>query len=304
MTLDRPITITTGTLVKALGLVALALLLFAIRDVLVTIFVALVMSTAIDPSVSALQRRGIPRPAGIAIIFFGILAVVVLLAVLFVPLAIERTQSFAQSMPEIYERTLRQLRRSGNETLVGVIQQGIQVVSQAAGQALRALATRAPDAFGGLLSGLGVLVLTFYMGMQQDEIKRAAVDLAPVRYRPHVVQLARRIKVRLGNWLWGQLLLAFFVGAVTFAGLLILDVEFPFVLALIAGVTEFIPVIGPLIGAVPAILVAVADQPILGVWVAALYLGIQQFENHVLVPRIMASTTGLNPIVVLIAVLI
>lgn len=94
------------------------------------------------------------------------------------------------------------------------------------------------------------------------------------------------------------------VGLLSYAGLLLLHVKFALVLALLAGVTELIPVIGPFIGAVPAILVAASDHAMLGLWVALLYVVIQQLENHLLVPRIMAEGTGLNPIAVIIAILV
>ena len=116
-------------------------------------------------------------------------------------------------------------------------------------------------------------------------------------------RLFDRVKQRLGLWLRGQLLLGAVVAVLSYVGLLLLHVKFALVLALLAGVTELIPVIGPFIGAVPAVLVAASDHALLGLWVALLYVGIQQLENHLLVPRIMAEATGLNPIAVIVAIL-
>ena len=301
---DRPIVVSTRTLLTAVILVVAAMLVYVLKGVLVTVFVAMVMSAAMDPSITRLERRGVPRPVGLAIIFFGIVALVVVLLVVFVPLVVDQAQQLAAHLPEIYQRNLDQLRRNGYGHIALAVQNGVASLAASSGTAARTAFGSALNFVRALLSVFGALVLTFYMAMQQQQLKFNALELSPPRHRPRIARLLRTTKVRLGQWLRGQLLLGLVIGVVSYGGLLVLQVKFALVLALLAGVTELIPVVGPIIGAIPAVIVALADEPVKGLWVALTYIAIQQLENHLLVPRIMANATGLNPITVIVAILI
>jgi predicted PurR-regulated permease PerM len=108
----------------------------------------------------------------------------------------------------------------------------------------------------------------------------------------------------LGDWLRGQLILGLIIGTLTLIGLLAFKVEFAVVLALIAGLTELIPIIGPFIGAIPAVIVAFSQDPVLALIVMGLYIVIQQLENNLIVPRVMSKATGLNPVIVIVSILV
>jgi predicted PurR-regulated permease PerM len=301
---DIAFVVRTRTLVQFVAIVAIALLLFYLRDVLVTVFVAAVLSAAIDPSIVWLEQRGLPRMAALFIIVLGIVALFVAVLVTFVPLALDQGQQFAANIPDFYQRNLQQLRDRGYDSIATAIQNGVHTASQQLGPYMRSFFGGALTALRGIVSAFGIVVLTFYMAMQQQVLKSTALDFTPPAARPRVVRILRTIKVRLGQWLRGQLLLGAVIGGMSYLGLLILHVKFALVLALLAGLTEMIPIIGPIAGAIPAILVAASDEPVRGLYVAALYVLIQQSENHILVPRVMSSTTGLNPITVLVALLV
>jgi len=304
MAFERTIVVSTRSIVTFFGLAIAVLLLYVLRDVLVTVFVALVLSAAIDPSVSALQRRGLPRPVGLAAIIGLILAVIVTLILTFVPMVVDQAQQLVGHVPEIYGRVLESLRRSGYPQVATSLENGVRAGAAGAGVLARSFFGRALNFVTGLLSVFGVFVLTIYMAMQQQVMKATVIELSPPRYRARIGRLARTVKTRLGQLLRGQLLLGAVIGGCSYVGLLLLHVKFSLVLALLAGVTEMIPVIGPIVGAIPAILIAASDQPIMGLWVGLMYVAIQQLENHLLVPRIMASVTGLNPITVLVGLLV
>jgi predicted PurR-regulated permease PerM len=299
----RTIVISTRTMLLFLVMVAVALLLFYLRDVLVTVFVAAVISAAMDPSIVVLEKRGLPRPAALAIIFFGTLGLIVAVLVTFVPLVVEQVQQLSAQLPDLYRNLLERLRSTGNGQVATAVENGVRSISQGAGTYARTFFGGAITLIRGVVSAFGVMVLTFYMVMQQEQMKRAAIGLAPPAHRNRVGHVLRTIEVRLGQWLRGQLLLGAVIGGVSYVGLLALHVKYALVLALLAGVTELVPIIGPIIGAIPAVLMAASDEPIRGLYVALMYLVIQQTESHILVPRVMSSTTGLNPIVVLVAVL-
>ena len=199
----RVITISPQTMITGILLVIGALLLFLLRDVLVTVFVATVLSAAIDPSITSLERRGLPRPIGLAIIMFLLIGGVAFLVVTFFPLIMDQSQQFLAHLPEIYRRNLDQLRVNGYGHIARAIEGVIATMSQSADGAVRGFFGGALSAVRGLMSLFGVIVLTLYMVMGQKDLKAGALELTAPRIRPRVSRLLREIKSRLGQWLRG-----------------------------------------------------------------------------------------------------
>lgn len=301
--------ISTSTILKILAFILAAVFVNSIRDVLLLVFISLVLAAAIDPSITLLERRGVPRGFGVAIIYILLLAVLSLVVVLLIPVLVTQTEQFARQVPVLYNKVFSAFQSVSDTAVISSLQQALESFSQSLGNVTSGFFSRVFGFFGGLFAFFGVLVMTFYLTMEEKGMKRLAMDLAPVRYRPYLTKLFHRIEDRLGRWLRGQLLLGLIIFALTLVGLLILRVDYPFVLALIAGISELVPAVGPLIGAIPAVLVALSGgalsgHPLDAIWVAVLYIVIQQLENHLIVPRVMASATGLNPVIVIIALLV
>lgn len=298
------VSISTTTILKVV-LIGLALWFLAtISQVLVIVFVALVLAAAIDPWITRLERMGMARGWAMAIIFVGAIALLSLIVILFVPLVVDQLGKFTQAFPKLYERVFSLYQNNQDSVALETIQKGLQNLNSALSDVTKGIFSSVFGFFGGLISVIGVLVLTFYLTLEEKGMKRIAIDLAPAKYRPYLIQLFNRIEDRLGDWLRGQLILGLIIGSLTLVGLLLLKVEYAVVLALIAGVTELIPIIGPFIGAIPAVIVAFSQDPILAVFVIGLYIVIQQLENNLIVPRVISKATGLNPVIVIVAILV
>jgi predicted PurR-regulated permease PerM len=138
----------------------------------------------------------------------------------------------------------------------------------------------------------------------KNGIENFLASVVPERYEDYVTDLWRRVEVKVGLWLQGQMLLALIVGLLVFVGLTLLKVKFALLFGLLAMALEIVPIAGPVIAAIPAILMAFIQSPTLGLWVLIMWVVIQQTENHVLVPLILGKTTGLNPVVVILAILV
>jgi predicted PurR-regulated permease PerM len=128
--------------------------------------------------------------------------------------------------------------------------------------------------------------------------------VTPKEHETYVLNLWQRAQKKMGQWLQGQLFLAIVVGVLVYIGLSLLGIRFALLLAIIAGILELVPYIGPVLSAIPAVILAFFQMPILALWVLILYIIIQQLENYLLVPVIMKKVVGLNPVVVIIALLI
>lgn len=149
-----------------------------------------------------------------------------------------------------------------------------------------------------------VPVLTYYFLKDWRELKKGVVFLFPVNLRQKASNVIEEMGIVVSNYIRGQLLVSVAVGILVFAGMYILQVEYPLVLGLLAAITETIPIIGPIIGALPAIMLAYVVSPALAIKVVAFYLIVQQLENHIIMPKIMGQTIEIHPVIVIISLLI
>ncbi len=138
----------------------------------------------------------------------------------------------------------------------------------------------------------------------KNGVESFLVAVVPERYEPYVIDLWKRAEAKMGLWLQGQMLLALIVGLLVYVGLAVLGVRFALILAVMAMMLELVPMAGPVLAAIPALGVALLQGPQMALWVLLLYIAVQQLENHVLFPIIMGKATGMNPIVVILAILI
>ena len=175
---------------------------------------------------------------------------------------------------------------------------------RAPGQAAGTVASAVASVFTGILAVITVLILTFYLLVESDALLGGVRRLFPRPDRPRVQAAALKISTKVSAWLSGQLILGGTIGLTAAAGLYLLGVPYFYVLALLAGFGELIPVVGPIFSAVPAILVAADGVARTALFTLLFFLAQQQFENHLLVPRIMARQVGVSPVVVIVALLI
>ncbi len=293
---------------RVLGVLAVIGFFFIMRDIIALLFVALVFSAAIDPFVDSFAKRQIPRSLGILVVYVVILGVLGITLTLLIPPLVNEVRQLAENFPYYYDKLsmgVSYLRDASS----GVATQ--ESVQQMMGSLEKALATvtagvftTISSIFGGVVSFLLILVLTFYMVVDEDGIMRFLQVITPEHIHKDVTALTIKIQNKIGLWLRGQLILMLLIGVLTFIGLTIIGVPYALVLALVAGITEIIPYAGPVIGSIPAIFIAFTVSPSLGLWTVFLYVLIQQAENHLIVPKVMQKTTGLNPIIVILAVLI
>ncbi|HZZ99255.1 MAG TPA: AI-2E family transporter, partial [Candidatus Paceibacterota bacterium] len=178
---------------------------------------------------------------------------------------------------------------------------GISTYLQQASQSVVGLLV---NIFGGIFSFLAILIISFYLSVTKKGIETFLGSVVPEKYEGYVIGLWKRVEVKVGKWFQGQLLLGLIVGLITYVGLSLLHIKFALLLGLAMVVLELVPMVGPVLGAIPAVFLAFLQSPTLGLWVVVFYIIVQQLENHILVPLILGKTLNLNPVVVIIALLI
>ncbi len=147
-------------------------------------------------------------------------------------------------------------------------------------------------------------MLNLYLLLDENGIKKFFVALLPLKQKNQIVTISHKVGAGLGAWLRGQLLLGILVGILVYAGLVIIGVPYALTLALLAGVLEIIPIIGPILSAIPAILIALSISPTMALVVTGFYVLVQELENKLLVPKVMQRTVGLHPVTIIIVLLI
>ncbi len=295
-----------GTVVVLLTLLG-AYLVYRLFSIIVLVLIAFIFAAAISPMVRRLNRR-LPLAAAIGVVYLGLLAVFAALMTVIITPVVQQTTTLIQNSPRLLDQVQAQITSLQRQFNLPTVTPDLQqYVSQIAQQA-PALAAGVLNVTLGVVTSVGgvlvVLVMAFYWLLERRDIEGTWIALVPRSRRAETREVIEEIEGKLGAYVRGQLILAVIVGLFSFFGLLILGMEYVLVLALIAGIGELIPLAGPIIGAVPAVLIAFAtESPQTALLVLALYIGIQQVENNFLVPKVMQRSVGLSPLTVLLAVL-
>jgi len=153
-----------------------------------------------------------------------------------------------------------------------------------------------------LTEALSILVVSIYLTLGQSRLERFWLSLAPAARRPELLAIWREIENRLGGYVRGELLLMTSIGVLSSLGYLVIGLPYPLALGVLAGMVEFVPMVGPTLGAIPAIVVALSISPQAALLVLVYSIGIQMAENNILVPRLMGRSVGVSPVVVILAV--
>lgn len=296
------IEISLKSVIYFLGLIVLIIVAWKIRWVLVALFIAFVLMSGFAPLVDWLTKNGVNKTFAIALTYLLAIGFLAILFFLALPPLILETRDFVSRLP-FYVDTFSisfnntQIPGVSNDTLT-------EIVSKRLDQTLSNLLQFALNVFNIFISFITIAVFTFYLLLEREKVKRNIPILFPHLPRKEVEDLAHRVEQKTGAWVRGQLILMVSVGLATFIGLTLLGVEFALPLAVIAGLLELVPIIGPIISAIPAVIIAFTQGPLLGLATLALYLLIQQLENNILVPKVMEKVVGLSPLITIFAILV
>lgn len=303
------IAISTGTIIRAIALVLLLWLLYEVRQLVGVVLFSIVIASAIEPPTSWLVRRRIPRILSVIIVYLIALAVLGLLFYLVVPTLFREFADFAGVFPKsisdpfdllVLEQALPKLPAVLSGLFVNVLEY-LQGLLASIGAGLLRLTGAL---FANALSLALIVVLSFYLSVQDKGIEKFLRVITPVQHERYIVGLWNRTRGKIGAWLKGQLILGVIVGILVYLGLTILRVDYAFTFALLAAVFELIPIFGPILSAVPPVALALITSPTLAIYVIILYIAIQQLENHLIYPLVVTKVVGVPPIVSILALVI
>jgi len=286
-------------------------LLYRFSQVVFVLFIAIVMGTVIRPVVAWLHRRGLPRIAGVILVYLLLLALLISFVLLLFPLIVEQGTTIAAAVPGYYQSLREWMVTYPNPLIVRLseflpaalpglepVQQTGQQMLASAGQALGYVTLAAK----GILIATAILLLAFHWTLDGPGNIRSLLLLVPKGQRESIRELISAMETKVGFYIAGQAFLCLVIGIMALVAYLLIGLPNALVLALVAGVLEAVPMIGPLLGAIPAAVIALSIAPSKLIWVIVATLVIQQIENSVLVPRVMRKAVGVNPFVSLLAI--
>ncbi len=269
--------------------------LYYIRDIIMQVFVALLLMIILNPLVKRLSRFKIPRPVSIMIVYLLVFGVFAVSLASVAPHLVEQTTNFAVGLPKylanlgISPRVSDQLGQqllSGLGNIPGqVVQFTVKILSN-------------------VVVLLTILTFAFYLLLTRDTIQKELSKYLGERKSKEVDKIISELEYKLGGWARGQFLLMLSVGTLMYVGLVLLGIPYSLPLAILAGILEAVPYVGPILSAIPSVVIGFGISPLMGLSTTALAFLIQQLENLILVPKIMEKSAGISPIVILLGIAI
>jgi predicted PurR-regulated permease PerM len=286
--------------------------MWAARDALMLIYVSAIIAMGFSPLVRMIEHpsrrkraRRLPRTAAILLIYVIIIGIVVLIGLLVLPRLVDQAGALWKRAPQAFNDLQRFLIRHNLMTHRVTIEEAVQSApSGSGGNAVGTLLSAVWGVIGGVFGVVTILILSFYLLVEAQGLFEWTIRLFPNPSRAHVASVARESVRKVSAWLGAQFILAAVMGTFAAIGLGLMGVPYFYVVALIAALGETIPIVGPVIGGVTAVGVALIVSPKLALTVGIYFLVLHQLEANILVPKIMEKRVGVSPVTVMVALLI
>jgi predicted PurR-regulated permease PerM len=295
------------TIMLLAAVAVVAWIAYLALNALLLIYVSVLLAIGFGPIVRVIERRPfgrLPRWFAILIVYLLIVGVLTIAGFLVIPTLVHQAQDLWTRLPVLIDRAQTFLIDRGLLKDRISLEEAVRRAPGTPAAAVGRVAAAITNIFVGVLAAITLLILTFYLLVESASLFAAFARLFPREARPRVLEVSNKISGKVSAWLSGQLILAGVIGTTAAAGLWLLGVPYFYVLALLAAIGEMIPIFGPILSAVPAVLAGLSVSPQTGLFVAVFWLVQQQVENNLLVPKIMQRQVGVSPVVVIIALTI
>ncbi len=297
------------TILKAIAIILAVIFIYILKDVFIVFLFALTIASAITPFADWADSKGFPRLLAVLMLYLIVFGTGAFILSLVIPSISNDLTQLNSSLPKIVQHlstSLENVQKGSPQYLdfISEIQNLLDSFSAYLQQSSQSVISLIVNVFGGLLSFVAIIISSFYLAVTKKGIENFIESVVPTEYEPYFLDLWKRSEIKMGRWMQGQLLLALIMGLLVYVGLSLMGIKFALILGILAMALEVVPMVGPVLAAIPAVFLAFLQDPGMGLWVVLFYVVMQQFENHVLVPVVLGKAVGLNPVVVIIALLV
>ncbi len=277
--------------------------LFLLREIIIWFCFALIISILVQPAIQLLERLRFPKIVAVTVVYLLILGILGLCIYLVAPIFIFELNEFSKNLPSYFEKISPLLKDVGVqaaqnfEDFTALLLSGLKQSSSGIFHAIAAF-------FGGVSSTLLIFALAFFISLEENGAQKVLALLAPHQYEDYALSLFERAQYKVSKWFGARIVSCLFVGAASFVTFYLLGVQYAFTLALISGVLNFVPYIGPTITLIVSVVfVGVSNSWLVALYVLVILLVIQEIENKALMPLLMKKFMDLPPVLVLLALL-
>jgi predicted PurR-regulated permease PerM len=308
MTVNEHVEVGTKVLLRTALLLSVAYIIYLLRDVVILVLMAVLTAAALVPAIARLQKFGLSRTASVIISYSLLFFVGVILLSVFFPLFFAEMKQFLQNWPEYAKR-------------LDTFMSGIETYSQSIGIEFRKdefsqniegnisqwfsqIFSTTVNLFQSFIHFIGYFFLALYLSLEEQGIEKFFLLMTPKEYHTQALSIASRMQGKVSQWLFGQMLLMLIAFAIYYVGLSLLGVPYALAIAFFGGFMEILPYIGPILAAIPAIVIGLLSSPVLGVSALVFYIVAHQVEAHIVAPQVMKHSAGLSPVALIIAILV
>lgn len=296
--------ISWGSILKIFLAALIFYTLYLVRDIVIWFVFALIISVLLNPAIDFLRRLRVPRLLAVVFTYLAIFGTLGFIVYLIAPVFIFEIQQFSQQFPSYFEKVSPLFEEIGIEAL-GSLENFTTTLIGNLEKVSAGIFSAIAIFFGGIYSTIFILAIAFFLSIEERWAERILALLAPRRYEEYVLTLFKKCQTKISGWFGIRILASLFVGVASFVIFLLFDVKYTFILALLAGVLNFIPYLGPLITAILLfIFITITDFWLKAVFVLIAFAVIQQIEGGFLTPFLTKKFIGLPPVLVLISLVI
>ena len=292
---EHKVEISQRTILFTISVVLGLWVLYQVRNIVVLLFVAFILMTAVNPLIKLGRRVKLPTILTMLVVYFGLIALFSTVIASLVPAVVTQTKGLTQALPSYLSSLEDVLNTEFDPAVIAGYFNSIP------GTLLR----YAAGFFNNILNILAVFFMAYYLVLERPNLHKYMTKLFKQSDAEEAAEkMILDIERAVGGWVRGQLFLMLVIGIMTYVGLFLLGVPYALPLAVLAGMLELVPNIGPIIAAIPAVFIGFTVSPYAGVGSLVLSILVQQLENNLIVPRIMESATGLKPLVTIVVLLV
>lgn len=291
----KKIEISQKTIIFATSFVLGLWFLYQVRSIVVLLFISFILMTAVNPIVKIAKKAKIPTILVMLVVYFGLIALISTVIASLVPAVVQQTKDITLSLPTYMHSLEGIFNAQFDPNIIG------GYLNALPSNLLRIVA----GTFSNIMNILAIFFMAYYLVLERPRLHKYLLRFFPdhqAESRAEALVLA--VEQQVGGWVRGELLLMGVIGVMTYIGLVILGVPYALPLAVLAGLLEAVPNLGPTIAAIPAIVIGLTVSPLVGLGALILSIVIQQLENNLIVPKIMQSATGTAPLVTIIVLLV
>jgi len=313
---EKTIQISTNTIIKVVMIVLAIIIFYYLRDIVLVVILAIIIASAVEPGARWLGRRGVPRILSVLLIYFvAVMVLVLVFYFLLLPL-LNQSAAFLSTLPgylgelQVWNPLQNNQFLSSNLAVQGFSQtfslsQIVEQINTTVTNFSQGFFSTASTVFGGILSFILMIVLSFYLSVESEGISDFLRIVTPAKNEKYVLGLWKRSQHKIGLWMQGQIVLAVIIAILVFLGLTLLRVENALLLSVLAGLFEIIPLFGPILAAIPAVTLSLVTGGVASaLLVIGFYIIIHQFENQLIYPLVVRKIVGVPPLVSILALIV